>query len=238
MSREVAHDTQDALIEQYREYAEKLVRGLMRHLSLPSSDFDDMLAAGYMGLVEAARRYTKSHRDGAKFVTFAYFRIRGAVIDWIRDSSSLSGRAYHLARALEASNDFAESQIAQNLEGFTEGDELANLLEATTGHLLIYRLSLNDAKDEVESIISEEDNCEDKLVRRGLHDALRHAVASLPEKERTIVEAYYYQGKSFKEIVDEGPEMSKSWVSRLHTRAIKLLRDKLLAEGGEYEAAT
>lgn len=236
MPQQSREAVQNALVEEYREYAERLVQGLIRHLGLPTCDYEDMVAAGYVGLVEAARRYTASHERAAQFRSFAYLRIRGAVIDWIRESSHLTGRAYHVARALQASNDFAESEAQARAESplgdnslFQESNELANLLDATAGHLLIYRLSLNDAKQEVESIASEEESCEDSMIRGSEAQSLWELVATLPDKEREIIECYYKKGMSFGEIIDSSDGLSKSWVSRLHSRGLKLLRQKLIA---------
>jgi RNA polymerase sigma factor (sigma-70 family) len=55
-------------------------------------------------------------------------------------------------------------------------------------------------------------------------------IATLPEKERLIVEDYYLKEKSFVEIANENGGMSKSWVSRLHSRALELLKERLLEE--------
>ena len=58
-------------------------------------------------------------------------------------------------------------------------------------------------------------------------------IESLPEKERLIVEEYYYKGLSFIEITQKFPNLSKSWISRLHKRALFRLRRMLLNEWGE-----
>jgi DNA-directed RNA polymerase specialized sigma subunit len=54
-------------------------------------------------------------------------------------------------------------------------------------------------------------------------------VATLPEKERMIIEQHYFHDRSFVEIANNYAGLSKSWVSRLHDRALSILRAKMVA---------
>lgn len=213
----------DQLIGRYDSYVKRMVKTLMRTMHLPSRIYDELIAAGYLGLVEAAERFDTDR--GGEFSTFAYLRIRGAIIDTIRASSELTGKAYHSAKALVA----AHSLRAVNLE---EGDQLcgnratavATLLDYVAQSSLVFRLSLVEAQNELSSIADPAPNPEEKIVNRQDDDLFRSIVASLPEKERFVIEQYYYNDRTFAEIAEMQDSFSKSWVSRLHARAIELIK--------------
>jgi RNA polymerase sigma factor (sigma-70 family) len=65
---------------------------------------------------------------------------------------------------------------------------------------------------------------------------IRAFVATLPEKERTIIEQYYFRDRKFVEVAEQLTGVSKSWVSRLHDRALEMLRDKIVEEAAEIAA--
>jgi RNA polymerase sigma factor for flagellar operon FliA len=78
-------------------------------------------------------------------------------------------------------------------------------------------------------------NPERVLQRKREAKKMRAIVATLPEKERTIIEQYYFHDRKFIEVAEQFSGLSKSWVSRLHDRALDLLREKL--RGGVSELA-
>jgi RNA polymerase sigma factor for flagellar operon FliA len=55
-------------------------------------------------------------------------------------------------------------------------------------------------------------------------------VATLPEKERTIIEQYYFHDRKFSDIATQSAGLSKSWVSRLHDRALATLKERMETE--------
>lgn len=221
------------LIEQYREYAQNIVGWMIKTMHLPRESFDDLLSASYMGLVEAAERFDAE--AGYEFRAYAYFRIRGAVIDSIRQSSQLSGRAYNLAKAVQAAQDLREQLLAErdsNSSASKAGEkkeaELERILDYAAGSVLAYRLSFNDAEEELGSLSDEQPDPEMQLLLKQSGELLQELVETLSPKERTVIKEFYFRDKTFKEIVEEQDGMSKSWVSRLHTKAIKNLKQRFL----------
>jgi RNA polymerase sigma factor (sigma-70 family) len=65
---------------------------------------------------------------------------------------------------------------------------------------------------------------------------IRAIVATLPEKERTIIEQYYFRDQKFVDVAEQFAGVSKSWVSRLHDRALGMLRDKFADSISEIAA--
>ena len=70
------------------------------------------------------------------------------------------------------------------------------------------------------------DNPEQALLERERQERVRNALSSLPEPERTLLQGHYLQGRRFDELARE-LGLSKSWASRLHTRALDRMRDAL-----------
>lgn len=219
----------DDLIEEFRGFVDSVVDRMIRSMNLPRALRTEFVSAGYLGLVEAAERFDTSRCTD--FRGYAFLRIRGAVIDCVRSGCEVSGRAYRILRALEAANEAA----LDGLTGATEeevsgktGRTLTHALEFLSKSALAHRLQSTRYGGDGPRTAPE--NPEDDLYLKREAVRLREIVATLPEKERTIIEQFYFQDKRFIDIADESIGFSKSWVSRLHGRALEMIREK-------YEAA-
>ena len=211
------------LVIEYQGFAVNIARKLIRVMGLPQEFEEEMVSAGNLGLVEAADRFDQA--SNCDFKCFAFLRIRGAIIDSLRKSSALSGSAYSYAKALAALQDVRESEWDDSGARSTSGDSgerLGRVLEYAAKGALAYRLSFEDDQLEVKG---GEESPESLLQRKQSALLCRELVAQLPTKERVIVERYYFQGHSFSEIASSEEGMNKSWVSRLHTRALGRLKD-------------
>ena len=219
----------DALIEQYQEFVEGLVARLIRAMGLPHRHRDDFMAAGFLGLVEAAGRFDAAR--GSEFRSFAFLRVRGAVIDHIRASCDLSGQAYHMFKALESAHhirmqsaDDARNGVSAPTGPAVEG---VNVLSKSA---VAFAMIANSTECSFLSGESDADP-ERELSKKQTSEKIRAAIATLPEKERTIVEQYYFHDLTLSEVAQQYAGLSKSWVSRLHDRALEMLRDKLVEAG-------
>lgn len=215
--------TKSQLILDYQGFAENVARKLLRVMGLPQDFEEDMISAGNLGLVEAADRFDVD--TSYDFKSFAYLRVRGAIIDSLRKSSTLSGSAYSYARALAALQNVRETDRAEADQREQIGDSrhrLSRVLEHAAKGALAYRLSFDDDQMRQEE---GEDGPEFLMQRKQAALLCRELVAELPTKERIIVERYYFRGHSFSEIANSEEGMNKSWVSRLHTRALGRLRE-------------
>ena len=219
--------SRDDLIVQYQEYVRSLVGQMIQAMGLPSSHFDEFVAAGFLGLVEAAERYR--NESGVEFRNFAYLRIRGAVIDSIRACSDLSGRAYHHARALKAANELRSSELEElqcdKLVAQDGKGSLVRVLEYSARVALAFRLNFDHSETQASGAGEQSSTPEVLLSGKQQARLLRKLLTDLPEKERFIIEQHYFQDKSFMEISREHPSLSKSWISRLHSRALSLLKE-------------
>ncbi len=224
--------SRNALVEEYRGYVKIVVARLIRTMGLPLALKDDFVASAYVGLIEAAARFDSSR--GMEFRYYAYLRIRGAVIDHIRVACELSGHAFRKFRALEVVHEMRQREIEGKLSG-----QAPDVRQPTATEVLersAMALKLAAALDgDAAADHQEQQNPERVLQRKREAKKMRAIVATLPEKERTIIEQYYFHDRKFVEVAEQFSGLSKSWVSRLHDRALDLLREKL--RGGVSELA-
>lgn len=225
----------DNLIIEHQRYVHSVVSKMIRSMNLPNALRDEFISAGYLGLVEAAERYDSNSK--AEFKNFAYLRIRGSVIDCVRRMSHISGQAYKYSKAMQAANELREEVLQfSNDSAVSESKitatrhKLAHILDFVAKGILAFKLSMCEVESEVENVLDEQLNPEEEYVARENFKEISDLVETLPEKERLIIREHYFNGKSFQEIVDENEGMSKSWVSRLHTRAIEKIKNNMVNE--------
>lgn len=213
----------DALVTQYTDYARSLVLELYH--SLPQFlERNELISAGLAGLVEAAHRFDA--KRGVHFKTFAYYRVRGAVMDFVRKSASLD--AHHRAKmsGLAAVDDIVESQLAERPSNVTDAPadyavDLARVLDAAAS-----AFTVSECAAALHSESAETDDPSELASRREEASALRTAIEALPEKERFMLQAVYFEGRTIEQ-AGKTMGLSKSWASRLHARALQLTRDAL-----------
>lgn len=229
MEAAIRQERRDALIEEYQDYVHYVVGYLIQSMSLPAQYFDEFVSAGYLGLVEAAERF--DFESGRPFKNFAFLRIRGAIIDSIRECSELTGKAYRYARALRAADELrqeltSELDLAGAEASLEAKDRLGAVLDYAAKSVMAFRLTLGECENKVTTRDSYGESPEVLLRRKQQSELFRSMVATLPEKERLVIEEYYFNDKSFTEIADEQAGLSKSWISRLHMRALQRLQER------------
>jgi RNA polymerase sigma factor FliA len=236
----------DELVVRYAPLV-KYVIGRMA-ISLPAAmDSDDVLSAGTVGLLHAIDRFDPE--QGVRFETYALQRIRGAIIDTIRSLSPLSRGAGRRARLLDETT----SALAQRLGRAPTQEELAaelNVDMSELGRLLLESahviISLDGAsgggedEGEVQSLRDllhdrDQTSTADVVEENELVDRLSSAIDSLPPRDRLVLNLYYHEELTLKEI-SRVIEVSESRVSQIHTAAVMKLR-ALLRTGQLARAA-
>jgi len=208
----------------FDESEHALVRGIAVRLRAQldlRSDIDDLVGAGYLGLVEARQRFDATR--GIQFSTFAHYRIRGAMVDHLRKSASMSRRAYARIKLAESvdrvAEDVAEIRVADPRARTSVEATVAALDEAVGRLTSAFVLScLGQDEEPVDP--------ESALADRQSNERLHRAIDSLPEREKAIVVGHYVDGKRFDAIADE-LGVSKSWTSRMHAKALDRIRREL-----------
>ena len=221
-----------AVVEQYTPYV-RSIAGKVRKKLPPDIEFDDLVEYGMIGLLEAAQRFDPE--AGANFMTFAYYRIRGAVYDGLRSMGWMSRTEYAKARFEERANEylaavaFAEESGEQAPENPFE-HAVQDLASAVEGLAAVYLTAI----DGTEGLQLEDTNNPLPEESLGLEQAralVRQTIASLGDQERQLMEMYYYREMSLQEVGDH-LGLSKSWTSRLHGRVVDKLRRILYDELG------
>ena len=202
----------------------------------------DLISYGLGGLISAIERFDLSRE--IKFETYAITRIRGAIIDELRNLDwvprSVRARARDIERAntkLEArlqrapTDEEMAAELGSTIEEFQETllqisnstivalDELWNVQDATGDQVsLLDTLPDRDAPDPQQLVDQSE-----------LRDRIADAIALLPEREKLVVALYYSENLTLREI-GEVLGVTESRVSQLHTKAVLRLRSKLQGE--------
>jgi RNA polymerase sigma factor for flagellar operon FliA len=193
--------------------SKKIARRLGGHVPV-----DDLRGIGNLALLEVARSYDPSR---SSFSAYVASRLKWAIFDGLRRETH--GRAAARLRAVMASEHYGDAFAAEpepDAPTTLEEDQaqLAGLLD---GHAAALALGLLAPGGEAPPP-DDDRTPEDQLARAELGRAVRGAVRGLPDLERAIIERHYYGGEPFDGIArDLG--LSKSWVSRLHGRAIGAL---------------
>jgi RNA polymerase sigma factor for flagellar operon FliA len=203
----------DALIEDHIGYAHAIAADLVS--KYPSNvTRSDLKSAAEFGLVQAARAYDPT--KGISFTTFAYYRIRGAILDEVR-------QLCRAARFEAVANEFMTEQVSNT----SSKGELATHkeLQGLTSQLMAqYLLSLDSAH--LERVPDRTKSPADQVLSKESSDAVRWALAQLAERYRVVLQAYYYEELSL-ESIGRRMNLSKSWVSRIHGKALSSLREML-----------
>lgn len=213
----------ESFIRDHEGLVTHIAKRLRREMDLNVS-MEDMRAWGFQGLLEARGRFDAGR--GVQFSTFAYYRVRGAMIDGIRKMGYVSRRAHELARIAQAADDIAE-QSAETRAGQTP-EQAANV-EATLANIDEI-LARTTAAFVIEAVGQAErervPQPEELVLAAESRSRVRAAVETLPEREAKVIRDFYFGGRVLDEIAaDFG--VSRSWVSRMHTRALGLLKDAL-----------
>ncbi len=223
--------------EQYLTQYAPLVKRIAHHMMarLPASvEIDDVIQTGMLGLLDAVNRYEESH--GAQFETYAAQRIRGAILDGLRQADWLPRSFRRDLRRIEG----AIGKLEQRYGRAPNEHEVAAELQMP---LADYQKMLQDARGY--QLISFEDfshadgsdylerHCEDSranpldaLLERKLRERLVKGIEGLPEREKVVMGLYYEEELNFREI-GETLGVSESRICQLHSQAIARLRSQI-----------
>ncbi len=232
--RAVQHSDMDRLILDHTPLVKRIAYHMVARLP-PSVQVDDLIQAGAIGLIEAARNFDDS--QGASFETYAGIRIRGAMLDEIRKSDwiprSVRKRMRELGEVMQ--------QLEQQHGRQASAEEMAHALQMSVeeyNQLLgetaaLPLLSLDDLlSDRPEKPGSERStNLADldplaTLEDEGFRKALVEMIEKLPEREKLVMGLYYDEGLNLKEI-GLVLEVSESRVCQIHAQALARLRNRM-----------
>lgn len=220
----------DALIIHYSELV-KFIAGRLYIKYNKNVDYDDIMSCGIIGLIDAIEKFDLE--KNIKFETYAGIRIRGAIVDELRNLDwvprSIRKKYNDVEKAMSKlqsthSMGYTDEQLAQELG--IEMDELPDLLR----DINVYGLVSLEEKFENQigfDIKSEEDSSPETIMEANeMIDIIRNLIDKLPENEKMVISLYYYDELTYKEIA-KIMGLSESRISQLHTKIITNLNIKI-----------
>ena len=227
----------ERLILQYSPLV-KYVAGRVS-VGLPNSvEHGDLTSYGLFGLIDAIEKFDPD--KGFKFETYAIARIKGAIIDELRSIDWIPRSVRSKARQVEKALTKLEAGLGRTP---TEG-ELAAELDTSVKDLrqMLAKVSLTSLVALDDSFSGEEGertalidtlrdplahDPQDSYAQRELRDLLNDAVNRMPEREKTVIVLYYFEGMTLAQI-GQVLSVTESRVCQLHTKAVLGLRAKVV----------
>ncbi len=203
------------VVQRYEKLVYKIAHRLRQKLP-DEVEFDDLIGWGYTGLLEAYHRFDES--KNTRFATFAYYRIRGAMLDACPRPIVDPKRKVTEVGCNEVLNTYAH--VVQHQGGQSGVEDRLSMLSDVTGSMLMVFV-LRDCPSQ--SLKTDGAPHKRKLARRQTAQKVRSLLDRLPENEQIVLTRMYFEERSMTEIGDQ-LGYSPSWVSRIHARALKRLR--------------
>lgn len=226
MTRRELSDEQVARVDQ----CQGMVRSIARRIQsrLPDNvSFDDLVAYGQLGLVQAAHSYDPGH--AVAFQTFAWYRIRGSIYDGL---SKMTWTSRAVRQRLKAERIAAEMQeqrvIALHQDMQREASLAADaawIVRSTEEITIVHLLADNGTGSQADQIADRQASPDEEVSQAELCGRLRELLERLPDSDRELLRLTYFEGLSITE-ASEKMGRSKSWGSRTHARILeRLARD-------------
>ncbi len=221
----------DALVQEFAP----LVKRIANHLRgrLPDGvDQDDLIQVGLIALLEAARQYSPT--KGASFETYAGIRVRGAMLDEVRNTDWTPRSVYRRQRELTAAIHAVENRTGKPAEARQIASELGVSIEeyhrmvtsAAAHRLFSLDQESEDGQMPVHQIEDPDTDPLSELESAEFRLALTEAIRALPEREALVMSLYYDEELNLKEI-GEVLGVTESRVCQIHGQALARVRARV-----------
>ncbi|BBO88282.1 FliA/WhiG family RNA polymerase sigma factor [Desulfosarcina ovata] len=233
------HLLRNQIISEYLPYVKRIVNRIAVHLPA-TIEVDDLINVGVIGLIQAIERYDPS-RDN-KFITYAVFRIKGAVLSELRSRDFLGRTTRRKIRDLEKAYLKLEQKLGRDVTDEEVAEEMDMDLEQFYKVKRMSSISFVSFEEVGYTSHSEGTSISGQLASGDASDALslttmkeiKSTIAKnidlLPEKEKLVISLYYSDELTMKEI-GQVLNITESRVSQIHAQAIIRLRSKLRRDG-------
>ena len=227
----------DAMIRQHLPLVRRIAHHMIAKLP-PNVELDDLIQVGMMGLAEALSRYEIA--QGVQFETFATQRIRGAMLDELREGDWMSRSSRKSQKDIEHAVNRLEQKLGRSALASEIAGEMGmtladyqSLLGKVRGTQLIYLEDMTRSHEDDDGFldrhVADSDADPVELLRdHRLKASLVSAIKGLPEREQYIMGMYYEHDMNLKEIAAV-LGVTESRVCQLHSQSIARLRAKMRA---------
>jgi RNA polymerase sigma factor for flagellar operon FliA len=221
----------DALVQEQAPLVKRIAHHLLGRLP-DSVQLDDLIQAGMIGLIEAARKYDGG--KGASFETYAGIRIRGAMLDEIRRGDWAPRSVHRNSRKISEAIKEVELLKGRDAEDQEVADHLGMSVDEYHGHLkdsagcrlFSFEEVLEKSEQGHEQIAGASPGPFPGIEKEAFRRALAESIKGLPEREQLVLALYYDEELNLKEI-GAILGISESRVSQIHSQAAHRLRSRL-----------
>lgn len=233
----ITPENREAIILEYAPMIKYVASRIALRLP-PHIEVDDLISVGVLGLMDAIGKYDPNR--GAKFKTYAEFRVRGAILDELRSMDWVPRSVRQKATSVDAvvqklqaklGRPPSDEEVAEEMG--VSLDEFFRTLNQTQNIPILSLEDLGIAKEsgEQKSLLDclagkSDSDPQTQLRLNELKEIIAKAIDTLPEKERLMISLYYYEELTMKEI-GEILSITESRVSQIHSKAVFRLRTKL-----------
>ena len=236
---EITTENREEVIKRYSPMIKYVANRIAMRLP-PHIEVDDLISVGVLGLMDAISKYDSSR--GAKFKTYAEFRVRGAILDELRSMDwvprSIRQKASQVDKVVQGlqaklrrqpEDEEVAKEMGLSLDQFHETlNETKSIPIFSLEDLGIAKES-GDQQSLLDCLAGKADADPQTQIRLvELKEIIAKAIDALPEKERLMVSLYYYEELTMKEI-GAVLDITESRVSQIHSKAVYRLRTKLKA---------
>ena len=228
-------DSREKIIEEFlpviKHLAYKVTKGYEN-----DSLIDDLISAGIIGLLEVMEKYDASR--GAKLNTFAYLRIRGAMIDELRSRDWFPRSARAKAKKIHE----VTRKLEHELGRYPNDEEIAEALNMdldsylsmlrNCGNLSVVSIedvsdAVGESRDRIMGYVLDDDESPEKYAEfYELERILGEEIDKLPEKQKLVLTLYYHEDMNMKEIA-RTLGVTEARVCQIHAQAIVNLRPSM-----------
>ena len=231
MYNEVTTVDPDGLVAANANLVKRIAFHLLNRLP-PSVQAEDLIQAGMIGLLEAARHYDPS--QGASFETYAGIRVRGAMLDEIRRSDWTPRSVHRKSReAAEVLRDIEQVSGREAKAGHVAaklGIELSAyhliLTESSAAHVFSFDQPDEHTGETIALPQSAEASPGEQVEYQSFRSALAENIKNLPEREALVMSLYYDDDLNLREIGDI-LGVSESRVCQIHGQALTRLKARM-----------
>jgi RNA polymerase sigma factor FliA len=224
--------SQDELVLRHADLVKRIAYHLVSRMP-PNVEVDDLIQAGMIGLLDAARHYTAS--KGANFETYAGIRIRGAMLDEVRKSDWTPRSVHRTVREMsevvrrienQTGHEARAADVAEAL-GISVEEYHRALADAASCRLFSFdQMGSSDDDGPVAHTRADSPGPQDDLEEEDFRKALAAAIAGLPEREKLVLSLYYDDELNLREI-GAVLDVSESRVCQIHGQALVRLRARM-----------
>lgn len=226
--------TREALILEHMPQVRLIARKIFERLP-DSISLDDLVSAGVLGLISAIDCFDPTHN--VKLKTYAEYKIRGAILDSLRDLDWAPRQRRRLAKQIES----AIARVEQELQATPNDEQIAEEMGVTldvyhqylvdtqglTLGSLEYAANDEDGRELISYLADEDAELPNQLYeRRELERLLAEAIRRLPPIESAILDFYFQEELTLREIA-RIVHLHESRISQLKTQAILRLRTSM-----------